>query len=99
MKKRIVAATPMICVIIYLCCGFIWNNWHPSWVVFFLIPIMSSLLGGIKGIKSMYPFLCVLIYLLIGFYYNWWHPGWIVFLTIPVFYTLCPDKKDVKRIE
>ncbi len=97
MKNRIIAATPLICVIIYLCCGFIWDNWHPSWVVFFMIPLMPVFLGA-RGIKSIYPFLCLAIYLIIGFVFNWWHPGWIIFLTIPVFYILCPNKREIKRI-
>lgn len=98
MRKRIIAATPMICVIIYLCFGFIGNNWHPSWVIFFLIPLMPFLLG-VQGIRSIYPIVCAGVYLFIGFMWSWWHPGWIIFLTIPVFYTLLPSKKIVKRLE
>ncbi len=98
MKNRIIAATPMICVIIYLCCGFIWDNWHPSWVVFFLIPIMPFLLHA-KGLKSIYPIICLGVYLFLGFMYQWWSPAWIIFLTIPVFYILFPNKKNVKRLE
>ncbi len=98
MRNKIIAATPLICVIVYLCCGFIWGNWHPSWVVFFLIPIMDFLLGT-KGLKSIYPILCLGVYLFLGFMYHWWHPAWIIFLTIPVFYILFPDKKHIKRLD
>jgi len=44
-RGRIIAATPMICIIIYLCFGFIGKLWHPSWVVFFLIPLLPLFLG------------------------------------------------------
>lgn len=97
MRKRIIAATPMICVIVYLCLGFIWGLWHPSWVVFFLIPLMPFLLGT-REIKCFYPILCVGAYLAIGFAFKWWHPGWIIFLTIPVFYTLFPVR-NIKRLD
>ena len=97
-RKRIVAATPMICVIAYLCMGFIWDLWHPGWVVFFLVPVMPCLLGT-KGIRSIYPVLCVAVFLTLGIVWGYWHPGWIVFLTIPVFYTLFPIKAcDEKKI-
>ena len=96
MKKRIIAATPMICLIIYLCLGFIWGWWHPGWVIFFLIPIVSCILGE-KSIRYMYPSFCVLVYLCLGFIWGWWHPGWIIFLTIPVFYTLVPKKKKALK--
>lgn len=97
MRGRIIAATPMICIIIYLCFGFIGKLWHPSWVVFFLIPLMPLILGT-RNIKHFYPLVCIAIYLIIGFAFKWWHPGWIIFLTIPVFYTLFPNR-IIKRIE
>lgn len=98
MRNRIIAATPMICLIVYLCLGFIGGLWHPGWVVFFLIPMVPALLGQ-SGIKACYSLICLGVYLFIGFMYSWWHPGWIIFLTIPVFCILFPGKKVTSRIE
>lgn len=82
-RKRIIAATPMICVIIFLLLGFCANAWHPGWIVFLAIPIVPMLFNN-KGILGLYPSLCVIMYLVMGFVFSWWHPGWIIFLTIPV---------------
>lgn len=30
---------PIICVIVFLLCGFFFGSWHPSWVVFLTIPL------------------------------------------------------------
>ncbi|MBQ3253798.1 MAG: hypothetical protein IJA65_04495 [Acholeplasmatales bacterium] len=86
-RRRIVAATPMICLIIYLCFGFMGNIWHPSWVVFLAIPIVSTILNE-NFTRYIYPIMCLLAYALIGCIWDYWHPGWILFLTIPVYYTL-----------
>ena len=83
LKKRIILATPIICLIIYLLLGYCMGLWHPGWVVFMLIPLMPVLLG-LKKIKHFYPVFCLIIYLIIGIFLNWWHPGWVIFLTIPV---------------
>lgn len=98
-RARIVGATPLICVIVYLALGFTLNIWHPTWVVFFLIPIMPIILKDDYG--AFYPVLCVAVYLALGFTLNLWHPLWLIFLTIPVFYTLFGPlfKRRKKKIE
>lgn len=101
MRRRIVAATPLICLIIYLCCGFIGGIWHPTWLVFLMIPIIPFLLG-VKKLQHVYPLICVIAYIIIGIVWECWHPGWIIFLTIPVYYILFPTylrKKQTTRIE
>ena len=90
-RKRIVAATPMICLIIYLFIGFQFEKWHPTWLVFFLIPVMPFLLG-LKKIVVTWPLCCAIIYLIMGIGFGYWHPGWLIFLTIPVVGILFPHK-------
>lgn len=70
----------------------IWSGqWHPTWIILFVIPIFDSFITAIrkrKFSKFAYPLLCVVIFLWMGFYYSYWHPGWIVFLTIPCYYII-----------
>lgn len=91
---RIISATPLICLIIYLFLGFEKQLWHPGWVIFLAIPVVPLILKP-KGFKAAYPLFVLIIYLLLGFFINWWHPGWIIFLTIPVFYILFPEKPQI----
>ena len=93
-RGKIVAATPMITVIIYLLLGFCANAWHPGWIVFLAIPIMPIILGRVT-FCALYPILTVLAYLLMGFVWDLWHPGWIIFLTIPVVEIFLPKNKVI----
>lgn len=82
-RTKIITATPIITLIVYLLLGFCADAWHPGWVVFFAIPIVPMLLGK-KTVAAVYPVLCCIAYLVLGLVWKLWHPGWIVFLTIPV---------------
>lgn len=88
-RDRIVAATPLMCLIVYLFVGFYYHVWHPTWAIFFLIPAMPILLG-LQKIRVSYPTICLIAYIFMGVFNNFWHPGWLIFLTIPVFYILFP---------
>jgi hypothetical protein len=90
-RRRLVAATPLICVIVYLFIGFYFNIWHPTWTIFLLIPCMPILLG-LKKIIISYPLVCSIIYVVLGIFFDFWHPGWLIFLTIPVVWILFPTK-------
>ncbi|MDE6656322.1 MAG: hypothetical protein K2J85_04940 [Anaeroplasmataceae bacterium] len=94
LRTKIIAATPMITVIIYLLLGFCLDAWHPGWIVFFAIPIVPMMLGKVT-IAGLYPLLVVIAYLLMGLIGNLWHPGWIIFLTIPVVEIFLPKNKVV----
>ncbi|MDD3192012.1 MAG: hypothetical protein PHP41_04605 [Bacilli bacterium] len=94
-RAKIMAITPMICTIAFLAFGFLWDKWHPGWMIFFLIPIMPFLLGY-KKIKFTVPLVILIVYLILGFGFEAWHPGWIVFLLIPVIQILItPTKKEL----
>lgn len=30
---------PMLCAILYLAFGFLFDAWHPGWIIFFTVPI------------------------------------------------------------
>ena len=83
-KKKIVRATPLLCLFIFLALGFGWNKWHPGWMVFLLVPVMPYLVGT-KKIRFSIPVIITVIYLIMGFGWGLWHPGWIIFILIPVF--------------
>lgn len=97
-KSRIIAATPFICLIVYLILGFAWGLWHPGWLVFLLIPIVPVLFEK-KTLISLYPMICGIIYLVMGCVLHWWHPGWIIFLTIPVVEIFAVGKNKEEEAE
>jgi hypothetical protein len=90
-KQRIICATPIICLIIFLSMGFIWKMWGWGSLAFLLIPLMPIFLGEINP-EYIFPFVISGIYIGLGFGLNLWHPAWIIFLTIPVYYFLFPVK-------
>ncbi len=86
---------PVLCALIYLLLGFIWNLWHPGWLIFFTIPLYYTFWedlqkgkGFKKALKGGWPICCVLIFLGLGCIWGLWHPGWLIFLTVPIIETL-----------
>jgi len=89
----------LIIFCIYLWIGFEYSLWHPGWLLFFLIPIFTTLFQAIKNKNAhifAYPVLVALGYLYLGFVEQIWHPTWIAFITIPVYYAIV-DKIVGKR--
>lgn len=85
MKGRIMAATPIICVIAYLLMGFLADLWHPGWVVFLAIPLVAAILfNKSQKLVTIYSMIIAIAYIIIGFTTSLWHPFWILFLTIPI---------------
>jgi len=74
---------------IWLWIGFEYALWHPGWLLFLTVPIISSFVQAIKRKKAnsfAYPVLVALVYLYLGFVEQIWHPSWLLFVTIPVWY-------------
>lgn len=89
-NKKIIAITPMVCLIIYLTLGFVLQNswWGWGLFIFLLVPLMPYILR-IKKFHLSVPFAITLIYLSSCFIAqalgkSIWHPMWIIFLFIPV---------------
>lgn len=83
------APISLLAIIAFLLVGFLTNKWHPTWMIFLLVPLATSLIDVFvkKDLaRFAYPVLCLDVYLFLGFFYNGWHPWWVVFLTIPIFY-------------
>ncbi|MFY9421684.1 MAG: hypothetical protein WAP91_01585 [Bacilli bacterium] len=86
-RRRLIAATPLICLFIYLVIGFSTDIWDKSVLIFLLIPIMPTLLG-VKTIKVTFSLIVLVIYLVMGIVWDLWHPGWVIFLLIPIYHIL-----------
>lgn len=96
-QKRVVAATPLISLLIFLFLGFFYNLWNPGWLVFLLIPIVPFLVG-LKQIRITFPLLVFVTYIGIGVA-GYWHPGWIIFLLVPIQNILFPPKSISKFLK
>ena len=87
----------VLAIIIYIVIGFCFDLWHPGWLLFILIPIISSLVDAVcKRDASLfqYPVFAFGIFLYAGIVHSLWHPAWVIFLTIPIFYFLTGAVKD-----
>ena len=86
--------------ILYFILGFVFNLWHPAWIIFLFIPINSSLIEAITNKKAdefAFPVLLAAIYLFLGTVYNLWHPMWIIFITIPLYYGIIEFIEKCKK--
>ena len=96
-KGRITGATPLIVTAVYLLIGFTTHVWHPTWLLFLLIPLVPIVLYGIgngkKSITGIVTILTVISYFILGCF-GYWHPGWIVFFIIPITGVLVGDNDD-----
>lgn len=95
-RARIVSATPIICLAVYLTIGFVFDIWSPTWLIFLLIPIMPTVLYGFTKGKNIVMTITTIItfvaFFVLGFL-GYWHPGWLVFFIIPIVSTLTPKMR------
>lgn len=80
----------VLIVLLYLLAGFLFDAWHPLWMLFLLIPLWYSLIEAVQRRNPhlfAYPVLAALLFLCLGFFFGAWHPGWVVFLTVPLYYS------------
>ena len=81
----------ILAIVSYIIVGACFNLWHPGWLIFFLVPIISTFIHAVRRRNAnlfAYPILVVLIFLYVGLVHFIWHPTWVVFLTIPLYYSL-----------
>ena len=94
-------ATPILCTIAYLILGFTTaRGWAWGWLLFFLVPIVPSLVSAIRHRNPSnfaYPVFVTGLYLVAGVCYGRWHPEWIIFLTIPVYYIIADSIKKRRK--
>ncbi|MDE7133361.1 MAG: helix-turn-helix domain-containing protein [Lachnospiraceae bacterium] len=81
----------IIAIVVYILTGIFFDLWHPGWLIFFMVPIISTLIHAVRQHNPdlfAYPVLALLVFLYAGIMYSLWHPAWAVFLTIPVYYSI-----------
>lgn len=96
--KKLMKIVPIISiavVVVYVLVGFAAKIWHPTWMMFLLIPLLltvaiSLLAGKTKRITALMltssvSLLAVIVYLFAGLVFQMWAVAWIVFLAIPVY--------------
>ena len=86
MRQRIIAATPMISLLLFLMSGFVLGEWLLGLTAFLLMPLSTLLLSGNfkKRLNQFMPLIALAIFLWIAIGLNAPHPGWVVFLLIPI---------------
>ena len=82
-RRRSDASYPLIVTVLYLVLGFVFNLWHPGWLIFMTIPLHYLHFSSLRA-RLMHPISITLIYLILGFFFDLWHPGWLIFLLIPI---------------
>lgn len=88
------AINGIVCIgtlIAYILLGIFLGQWHTAWILFFLIPLVATLMVAIwkrKFSSFGFPILVTAVYLYLGMVHQLWHPYWFLFLTIPLYYIL-----------
>lgn len=81
----------LLSILLFFVLGACFDMWHPAWMIFLAIPVVTSLVVAIEKRNYnvfCYPVFVTLLYLILGFYCHLWHPMWVLFITIPVYYSL-----------
>ena len=96
-KNKFVALSPFLAVITFLAIGLSTNIWHPTWLVFMLIPISGVLSSHSKGmIVGLSPFVALITFMLVGTYLGYWEYAWLAFLLVPILgFLFHPTKKNI----
>lgn len=96
-EGAVTGAYIFLALIAYILIGFfVPGGWSFGWILFILIPVVSTTFGAIRRrsftvfcfpclIAAIYLFLCMALPTL-GVIEALWHPLWVLFLTIPLYY-------------
>ena len=88
-SEKVIALSPFVATIIFFILGFGFDLWHPGWLIFIIIPVVSIIMSMGKTKEdhlttALSPFFAITTFLILGFGYDLWHPSWMIFLIIPV---------------
>ena len=84
-KHKFVALSPFIALIIFMSIGLTTQIWHPTWLIFMLIPISGVLSGkGRDTFIGLTPFIALISFFLISYYIGHYEFAWLVFLLTPI---------------
>lgn len=87
----IVGLVSVLAAFAFLFIGFTQHIWHPTWLVFLVIPVVSMIADiatkkkdPVGLVSSIVSTLCAVGYLYMGFFLGLWHPGWLIFFAVPI---------------
>ncbi|QWB96399.1 DUF1700 domain-containing protein [Mycoplasmatota bacterium] len=85
-NNKFVALTPFLATIIFMVIGFTTQTWHPTWLIFLLIPISGVLSrkNKKKMLVSLSPFIALIAFILLSYFTEEWPYTWLIFLLIPI---------------
>ncbi len=100
MRERIVAAMPLISLLMFLFSGFVLESWVMGLTFFLLIPLSWILLSRnyLKRINQMMPLIALLVFLWLHFGLDLAHPGWVVFFAIPISDMVLNGRLNAKKV-
>ncbi|MCL1995210.1 MAG: helix-turn-helix domain-containing protein [Defluviitaleaceae bacterium] len=82
-KKVVIlgASLSAFALVIFLVVGFMYDLWHPTWIVFLIAWAMAAYIAFKKFVflGILMSAFALAIFLSAGFMFDMWHPGWIVF--------------------
>lgn len=83
----------LVVAAVYVVLNLLVSKWHPSWLMFFALPIYYHFAGACfaktqKGflLSQPVPELAAAVYLVLGFWQGLWAAGAAVFIAIPIYY-------------
>ena len=93
----------IIMIATYIYIGVSFSLWHPTWLMFLLIPLIALIytqfvLKEPVEIVAYTPFIAVIIFVLWGYFGNAYQYSWLVFLLIPITAILF-SKENIVEIE
>lgn len=95
---------PLVLVAIYVGMNLFVHLWHPSWIIFLLLPIYYHFAGACcakskKGFLFALPVpeVIILLYLSLGFSFSVWGQGALLFIIIPIYYWVVAFYKNTKE--
>jgi hypothetical protein len=76
-------------LIVFFVFGFMYDLWHPTWLVFFIVPLSAIILSAKENfwttLTAISPFIATIFFMLYGYYTGVYHPTWMVFFLILLF--------------
>lgn len=100
-EKMLKIPAALIIPIAYLLIGKLLHIWHPTWLMFFFIPIYYQLAEAVgttskKAFLLNLPIVPIIVsaYITLGLFLHLWGDAWLLFLLIPVYYWVAARVKD-----
>ncbi len=86
MRERIIAAMPLISLMMFLFSGFVLESWLMGVSFFLLMPLSWILLSSrwMHRLTQMMPLISLMVFLWLAFGADLAHIAWVVFFAIPI---------------